>query len=394
MEEERISVGGNFTKKYSEDLITAILKAWDNGLRSSHGIARMLTNQGWQCTRGGVQSTLDREGRMSLYNPENVEAIRSEILTGETHQAIAGKLGFSLTFVDNVSAKLNVERRRLALQPLPDQVKKDVATRIAMTRDWGPGRYMILADPHVKFHSLEAFEMALAHKGDFDGCVICGDLLDEYWISFFRKECKSTYAAELATALEMLDQLVKRFSRVLYIHGNHEDRRWKRMMDVAKPVLDLVGPDEKEQAAKDFFDIMERVRGWHNNEVPNVQVHTGWFADICKGKIIVSHPDRFMSVPGNAAKAVVEHMYNMKKDYRLEPIDALLMGHGHRLDGPKNRIGVWTWELPAMCPLLPYQTGPRASNSGTVDTGYSVITTRPDGTLRFNESRSYLVGGS
>ena len=86
--------------------------------------------------------------------------------------------------------------------------------------------------------------------------------------------------------------------------------------------------------------------------------------------------------------------FRSKKDYRLEPIDALLMGHGHRLDGPKNRIGVWTWELPAMCPLLPYQTGPRASNSGTVDTGYSVVTTRPDGTMRFNESRSYLVGGS
>jgi predicted phosphodiesterase len=236
------------------------------------------------------------------------------------------------------------------------------------------------------FHNQKILEQCLSIKGQFDGCIILGDFIDEFWISFFRKELASSHRSEVDAGTFIIDLLAKRFGRVLYIQGNHEDRRWKQLLEVCKPMADLA-----EGKAKEVYDLAERLRSWYFNERPNVTVVNHWFTTIAKGRIVVSHPDRFLKVPGQAPAAVLEHFYGHRRDYKMDDIDGLFMGHTHRMSGPTHRLGVWTMECACMCGILPYQAGSAASNAGTVDTGYFVLTTKPDGSVWFNESRSYLL---
>ncbi len=50
----------------------------------------------------------------------------------------------------------------------------------------------------------------------------------------------------------------------------------------------------------------------------------------------------------------------------------------------------WCWEMPAMCSMLDYQTNSKA-HKGHTDTGWAVVTMKPNGDFHFNESRVYLV---
>lgn len=389
--------------RYPPELKIEILKLWDDGVHSTRKITRALEAKYKMITAGGVEGILLRQGRKSKYSKALEDRIRSMKLTGMTNGDIALTLGTRSSMICEVGAQIKISDE--LLYPVQDDVAKVVDMRRSISRLWKPGRYLIMADNHIKFHHMGVIQEILSLKGDFDGCVIAGDFIDEYWISRFRKEQVVGYTEELKVAMEVMKWLIHKFHRVLYIHGNHEDRRYKTLLQYAEPIARLLKEASLgELSAKkaiaalptadvEFYHIIDKIRSWGYYQIGNLTVHPNWFIDICNGKIIISHPDRFMNVPGNAAKAVVEHMFNYHDAYKLERFDALLMGHPHRLDGPKNRLGVYTWELPGMCPPLPYQVGPKASNAGKIDIGYSIVTTRPNGTLRFNESRSFLVDG-
>jgi predicted phosphodiesterase len=274
------------------------------------------------------------------------------------------------------------------LTPAKNPIDAIIADRKRIGRAWGPGRYVVIADLHILFHNKQIIEQLLALPGDFDGCIIAGDYLDEYWISFFRKEGpRITHSKEVAAGIGIIEMLTKRFGRVLYIQGNHEDRRWKQILEATKAVADLM-----EEESPEVYAVVEKARNWYFNKLPNITVHNNWWVDICNGKIIISHPDRFMKVPGQAPAGVLEHFMGHAKAYGLNmPIDGVFMGHTHRMSGPTHRLGIWTAELPCMCGVLPYQVSSKAGNAGTVDTGFYVMTTRKNGELWFNESRVYLL---
>lgn len=334
-------------------------------------------------SRGGVRAVLARSGRVNYFKKANVEQVMALTNAGLTAEEVAKKVGMSTRSIYTVT---HYAREAEKLQPAPNLLDQVVKERLSVGRRWKSGRYMVICDLHILFHNAEALEQCLSVKGDFDGCIIAGDFVDEYWISFFRKEGYLPHRKEVMAATIVMELLRKRFSRVLYCMGNHEDRRWKRLLEAAAPVADLAEDD-----AKAIYEAIEKTRNWYYNGMEGIEVHNNWWVSICNERVVVAHPDRFMSVPGNAAKAVVEHFFNHRQPYRLANLDAMLMGHTHRLDNLKHRLGIWTCELPCMCGVLPYQSSSKAGNGGTVDTGYFVLATHKDGTLWFNESRAYLL---
>lgn len=319
-----------------------------------------------------------------MMDADKTESVTALYRSGLSTEDIADRVGMPKA---SVSTILYYVREREKIVPAGDAVQELVEERLDIRKQWKPGRYMVISDMHIVFHNLDVFDQALGVKGDFDGCIIAGDLIDEYWISSFRKSSRVDREKELLSATAVIKLLIKRFGRVLYFMGNHEDRRWKRFLEALSPAVDYVD----DEAAYEMFGQSKDIQGWNRRGIPGLTVHYNWWVDICNGAAIISHPDRFNSVPGNAVKNVVEHFYNHRRDYRLGPIDFVAMGHIHRMDGPKHRLGIWTCELPAMCGILPYQVASKASNAGTIDTGYFILTTKPDGSLSFNDSRVFLL---
>ena len=371
---------GGYKERLNEEQRKLIVELYKTKKFTQRDIAKMA-----RCSRGGVKATLAKAGLLSFFAPETSDKVMALLNSGLKAKEIEAETGVPEITVYSIA---HYAKAVAALEPAKNPLDQIIAHRRSIGRQWGPGRYVIIADLHILFHNQRIVEQLLALPGDFDGCVIAGDYLDEYWISFFRKEGpRVTHSAEVAAGIGIIELLVERFGRVLYLQGNHEDRRWKQILEAVKPVADLM-----EEASPEVYKAVESVRNWYFNKTPGVTVHNNFWIDMCKGKIIISHPDRFMKVPGQAPKEVLEHFMGHAKTYQLEmPIDSLFMGHTHRMSGPTHRLGVWTGELPCMCGILPYQASSKASNAGTVDTGFYVMTTRKDGTLWFNESRMYML---
>jgi hypothetical protein len=361
----------------SLDVRDKVLELHDNNF-TERGISSVLG-----VSRGGVRSVLAKAGRINYLATEKTDRVMALYRSGMGNKEIAEHLRIPVSTTNTIIYYAN-EREKII--PAKDAVEEIVEERVGIRKNWKPGRYMVVSDLHVVFHNLDVLDQVLGVKGDFDGCVITGDLIDEYWISSFRKSERITREKELLSATAVIKLLIRRFGRVLYFMGNHEDRRWKRFLEALQPAAELA-----EDKAYKLFAQAKDIQGWHAKDIPGLTVHYNWWVDICNGAVILSHPDRFNSVPGSAVKNVVEHFYNHRRDYNLGEIDLVAMGHIHRMDGPKHRLGIWTCELPAMCGILPYQVGSKASNAGTIDTGYFVLTTKPDGSMSFNESRIYLL---
>jgi len=342
------------------------------------------------CSRGGVRSILAKNGKITYFNANTEQKVRALLNSGLTAEQVADEMG--TVKKRSVYTIAHHEKRRAAMENLkqapPDLIKQTVDERVANSKLWGPGRYLVINDVHLMFHSQAAVAEVLAlDGGKFDGCVVAGDFIDEYWASSFRKEYVVSHQEELRNSFALMEMLVEKFSRVLFIPGNHEMRRIKQLLEAFTPAANLLPKDQ----ANAFYMSVSKTFDWYYGKIPNMTIHNNWWLDMCKQKIIIAHADRFNSVPGNAVKAVYEHFLNHRRAYRLGDVSAVLQAHLHRMDGPKMRHGIWTWELPAMCPILAYQTGAKASNSASVNTGYSIFATRSDGSLIFNESRSYLI---
>jgi len=371
---------GGWKERLTESQKELIVKLFDTKEFSHRAIAEMAG-----CTRGGVKSTLCKAGRMNFFSLETAEKVMSLVNAGLSAKDIERETGVPETTVYTVT---HYHKELSVLSPAKNPIDGIIADRRRICREWGPGRYIVVADFHILFHKQEIIQQILSAPGDFDGCIIAGDYIDEYWISFFRKEGpRITHSTEVAAGIRIVELLKKRFGRVLMIQGNHEDRRYKQLLEATKGVADLM-----EEQSPEVYRAVNDARNWYFNKIPNITVHNSWWVDICNGRIIVCHPDKFMKVPGQAPAGVLEHFMGHAKAYQLNmPIDSVHMGHTHRMSGPTHRLGVWTAELPCCCGILPYQVNSKAGNAGTVDTGFYVLTTHKDGTLWFNESRCYLL---
>jgi DNA-binding CsgD family transcriptional regulator len=324
--------------------------------------------------------------RKSFFSPKTTEEVMNLIGTGMTHAEVGRKMGIAEATVSQ--CKYMYDKERIA-QPLPQHYSSIIEDRKNIAREWKPGRYVIGNDAHVRFHSQKCLDAVLSLKGDYDGFIMAGDFIDAYWISSFRKGSSISFASEIESASHIVRLLIKKFGRILYFHGNHEDRLWKQLIEVSKPVLDLAQDAKDKEGNIILAKALADIRGFYFGKWPGVRVHYNWFVEI--GQVMVSHADLYSQMQGRTVQNILEHFMNHMEDWDIDhDVHGVLEAHLHRMDGPKRKWGRWLWELPAMCGPLDYQLGARASR-GQVDTGFSIMTLNHDGTMNFNESRSFLI---
>lgn len=362
--------------KISPETVVKILEAHKN---STFPSAKRM-GEAFGISRHAVEDTLRRHGMgKSNFNPHTVQAVLALLDSGLTHEQIGQQLGLAKSSVSQAV----YENQTSILKPIEQEYHKTVAHRQYIAARWKPGRYVVGNDSHIKFHSKECLDAIMALKGDFDGFIMAGDLIDGYWVSSFRKSTYAPLSQEVAVATDIMKMFAKKFGRVLYFHGNHEERLWKYLLTEGEGLVKTAGP-----AAEILIKAFEDIRHWYFGNMPGVLVHYGWFVQI--GKTVISHADLYSQMQGRTVQNILEHFLNRAREWQTGEIDAVLEAHLHRHSGPQRKWGRYLWELPCMCGPLDYQMGARASK-GQTDTGYSIIVINKDGTFNFNESRSYLV---
>jgi predicted phosphodiesterase len=128
------------------------------------------------------------------------------------------------------------------------------ALPVAVEENWTPyeidaARILNLSDLHIPHHSTVAIEAALRFADDFkpQAILLNGDILDMYQLSRFDKDpTMPKLRDELLGGRALLDHLSARFpnAKKTWKEGNHEERLWKYLFQVASVLADLPGIKE------------------------------------------------------------------------------------------------------------------------------------------------------
>lgn len=190
-------------------------------------------------------------------------------------------------------------------------------------------RYVIAGDFHAPFQDNEAVaELIAQESGTADTLIISGDLMDFYSISRFIKYEHIPIEQEIAGADALLSQLAASFSDVLIIEGNHDTQRFE------KQLRSLVSPEMMhciELLTGGNLSILRMLAKRHPNVrfAPQQAGHykLGWLTQV--GDLIVSHAEKFSSVPGSALRKIEEGMTDFERVYGLQPWRVLVQAHTH-----------------------------------------------------------------
>jgi predicted phosphodiesterase len=193
----------------------------------------------------------------------------------------------------------------------------------------GERRYAIAGDFHAPFHDpLAVAELIANEAGRVDTLIISGDLMDFYGISRFLKYEHIPIEQEIAGADALLTQLAGAFSDVLIVEGNHDKPRFE------KQLRSFLSPEMMhcvELLTGGNLSIIHLLAKRH----PNVrfapmqagQYSLGWLTQV--GDLIVSHAEKFSSVPGSALRKIEEGMSDFERVYNLQPWRVLVQAHTH-----------------------------------------------------------------
>ncbi len=274
---------------------------------------------------------------------------------------------------------------------MPEQIIQNhpevAASRRAIRRNWKPGKYALCGDFHAQYHHPVALDQLIATKGSFDGCIVAGDLLDCHDASRFLKDTTVTMEREIKIANTILDRLTKRFGRVLFFKGNHEERLWKKICFDAEAMVKAggkLGSDIAPQVYREAHKLLAR-----QNDQLNATVHEGWWVEI--GSCLLCHADKYSGPLLKTAEGVAKHLLGRMKDYGIKKHPSLVtQSHTHRQAGPGRWLDSWLWELPAMTGMIDYQTSSGA-HIGHSDVGFVVLTMHKDGSFWYNESKTVML---
>jgi predicted phosphodiesterase len=190
-------------------------------------------------------------------------------------------------------------------------------------------RIVVAGDFHAPFHDEDAVaELIARESGSADTLIISGDLMDFYSISRFIKYEHIPIEQEIAGADALLTQLASRFSDVLVVEGNHDTARFE------KQLRSLLSPDMMhvvERLTGGNLSVIQMLAKRHGNVrfAPQQAGHykLGWLTQV--GDLIVSHAEKFSSVPGSALRKIEEGMADFEQVYNLQPWRVLIQAHTH-----------------------------------------------------------------
>ncbi len=190
-------------------------------------------------------------------------------------------------------------------------------------------RIVVAGDFHAPFHCPEAVGELIAREAAFtDTLIISGDLMDFYGISRFLKYEHIPIEQEIAGADALLSQLAAAFPDVLIVEGNHDAPRFE------KQLRSFLSPEMMhciELLTGGNLSIVKLLAKRHPNVrfAPQQAGHykLGWLTQV--GDLLVSHAEKFSSVPGSALRKIEEGMADFEQVYGLAPWRVLIQAHTH-----------------------------------------------------------------
>jgi predicted phosphodiesterase len=299
---------------------------------------------------------------------------------GGNQTRAAHALGISRqTFVSRVTRS-----RQILEQPIPERKAIQPSPRLPITADeaweqldgwigrkripktkppkWQPGanqRIVVAGDFHAPFADMEAVATMIAREKDVtDTLIISGDLMDFYSISRFIKYEQVPIEQEIAATDALLGHLAASFPDVLIIEGNHDTQRFE------KQLRSLISPE--------MMHVIELLTGGNLSVIrmlakryPNVRFapqqagaySLGWLTQV--GDLIVTHAEKFSSVPGSALRKIEEGLADFDHVYGLEEWRVLVQAHTHAYSQIPWHADKLLQEGGAMCLTHGYQLSAR-----------------------------------
>lgn len=183
-----------------------------------------------------VLSQAEATGRNRKDAAENTKKINEELRRGGSLRSIAKRLNLSLATVIQRTPSHHIH--------CPESSVKDRADFVIDT----PGVWGVLCDIHVPCHDKTALEMAVRHlkKIKPKGIILNGDTLDSHEISNHDKRPDMTrYKDEIDLCYQLLQWLRRTFpsARIVFKHGNHEERLERYLFQRAPALAELPGID-------------------------------------------------------------------------------------------------------------------------------------------------------
>jgi hypothetical protein len=236
-------------------------------------------------------------------------------------------------------------------------------------------RYVIAGDFHAPFQDNEAVGELIARESAFaDTLIISGDLMDFYSISRFIKYEHIPIEQEIAGADALLTQLAQHFKDVLIIEGNHDTQRFEKQLRT------LLTPEMMhciELLTGGNLSILQMLAKRHSNVrfAPQQAGHykLGWLTQV--GDLLVSHAEKFSSVPGSALRKIEEGMADFEQVYNLQPWRVLVQAHTHAYSMIPWHSDKLLCEGGAMCLTHGYQLTARMGGRPQ-RIGYTTLTQR------------------
>ena len=235
----------------------------------------------------------------------------------------------------------------------------------------GPHRALILSDVHIPFHHIGALEQALQYGLDNKTTLILlnGDIVDHYSLSKWVTDPKlRDFPGEVRSARHFLKGLRKRFpkTRIVYRHGNHEDRLETFLRFKAPELLGLPNIEWSE-----IFGLDE----WNIELIKQKR-------PIRLGELNVLH--------GHEHRYAISNPVNPARGLFLRAKDHALCGHFHQAsqhsDTTVRGKVISTWSTGCLCDL-----NPEYSPINNWCLGFAFVSIDSDGGFHVDNKR--IIGG-
>jgi len=216
-------------------------------------------------------------------------------------------------------------------------------------------RIVVVSDFHAPFVHWEAFAAFIEAEKGADVCIVAGDLQDHYSISRFLKYESVPIEQELAAAQTILERLSESFGRVVLIEGNHDSARFEKLLHERLPLeaIDII----RYLSGGTLSTVEAMCRQFPNVELAKHRIDdritASWFCQY--GDLIVTHAEKFSTVPGAALRKVEEWFADFEGVIGLKPWRIIAQAHTHQLAWLPYRDDKVLVELGCMCANHGYQ---------------------------------------
>lgn len=250
-------------------------------------------------------------------------------------------------------------------------------------------RIVIAGDFHAPFFDPDAVSQLIAQEsGRTDTLIISGDLMDFYSISRFIKYERITIEQEVAGTDALLGQLAAAFPDVLAIEGNHDTARFEKQLrallspDMVQVIEILTGGNLSVIAM-----LAKRYKNVRFAPMQAGHYALGWLTQV--GDLIVSHAEKYSSVPGSALRKIEEGMADFEQVYGLKPWRVLIQAHTHAYSVVPWHADKLLCEGGAMCLTHGYQLSARMGGRPQ-RIGYTTLT-QVDGKTDLNSVKFHWL---